>query len=101
MDVKAWSVGFDQHTILRGPNSGWSEAGTAGAMRRRIVGPIWLRGELVTDVWIGHPGDPPLSSGQDVVRAMLLASVAASGWSRSLFPPLFGCGALILAFGQR
>ena len=27
-----------------GPNSGWSEAATAGALQRRIVGPIWLQG---------------------------------------------------------
>ena len=27
----------------------------AGALRRRLVGPIWLRGALVTDVWIGVP----------------------------------------------
>jgi adenosylcobinamide-phosphate synthase len=76
---KAWSVGLDQHAILLGPNSGWSEAATAGALQRRIVGPIWLRGELVTDVWIGDRSDPPLASGQDVVKAMMLASSAALG----------------------
>ncbi len=26
---------------------------------RRIVGPIWLNGEMKTDVWIGDPADPP------------------------------------------
>lgn len=70
---KAWAVGLQQHGHLLGPNSGWSEAATAGALQRRIVGPIWLRGEQVTDVWIGEPSDPPLESEDDVTRAMVLA----------------------------
>ena len=41
---KAWTVGLRQHGLLLGPNSGWSEAATAGALERRIVGPIWLNG---------------------------------------------------------
>ena len=88
---KAWRVGLEQHAILLGPNSGWSEAATAGAIQRRIVGPIWLRGTMVTDVWIGDPGDPPLSAAEDVRRAMVLtisaglavASLAAAiAWVR-------------------
>lgn len=74
--LKAWTVGLYQHTILLGPNSGWSEAATAGALQRRIVGPIWLRGEQVTDVWIGDASDPPLESGSDVTRAMVLATAS-------------------------
>jgi adenosylcobinamide-phosphate synthase len=70
---KAWRVGLQQHARLLGPNSGWSEAATAGALQRRLVGPIWLRGVLVTDVWIGDPKDPPLSAGEDVTRAISLA----------------------------
>ena len=84
---KAWRVGLGQHALLLGPNSGWSEAATAGALERRIVGPIWLKGVQVTDLWIGDPNDPPLSTGSDVVRAMALAlgagltvvSIAATG----------------------
>jgi adenosylcobinamide-phosphate synthase len=71
---KAWRVGLDQHAILLGPNSGWSEAATAGAVQRRIVGPIWLKGVMVTDVWIGDGGDPVLDTGSDVRRAMVLAT---------------------------
>jgi adenosylcobinamide-phosphate synthase len=74
---KAWRVGSEQHGLLVGPNSGWSEAGTAGAIQRRIVGPIWLNGVQVTDRWIGDPSDPPLESGTDVTRAVVLA--VASG----------------------
>jgi adenosylcobinamide-phosphate synthase len=74
---KAWSVGLRQHRLLLGPNSGWSEAATAGALERQIVGPIWLEGVLVTDLWIGDASDPPLASGGDVTRAMML--VVSSG----------------------
>jgi adenosylcobinamide-phosphate synthase len=69
---KAWRVGLEQHAVLLGPNSGWSEAGTAGALARCIVGPIWLKGIQVTEIWVGDPTDPPLSSGRDVARAMTL-----------------------------
>jgi len=91
---KAWRVALDQRTILLGPNSGWSEAATAGALQRRIVGPIWLGGRMVTDLWVGDAGDPALGGGGDVVRAMVLAlstalaTVAVGGliilqtWSR-------------------
>jgi adenosylcobinamide-phosphate synthase len=74
---KAWFVGLRQHGLLLGPNSGWSEAATAGALERRIVGPIWLNGVLVTDLWIGHPADPALESADDMSRAVLL--VVSSG----------------------
>jgi adenosylcobinamide-phosphate synthase len=70
---KAWTVGLQQHALLLGPNSGWSEAGTAGALQRRIVGPIWLKGAMVTDIWIGDASDPPLADATDVTRALALA----------------------------
>jgi adenosylcobinamide-phosphate synthase len=71
---KAWRIGLAQHAILLGPNSGWSESATAGAIQRRIVGPIWLSGQLITDVWIGDPADPALSTTADTRRAILLVS---------------------------
>jgi adenosylcobinamide-phosphate synthase len=70
---KAWTVGLRQHALLLGPNSGWSEAATAGAVQRRIVGPIWLHGVQVTDLWIGDPFDPPLETAADVTRARVIA----------------------------
>ena len=73
----ALTVGLRQHAVLPGPNSGWSEAAAAGALRRRLVGPIWLRGTMVTDLWIGRPDDPPLSSRSDMTRALVL--VGATG----------------------
>jgi adenosylcobinamide-phosphate synthase len=69
---KAWHVGWHQHALLLGPNSGWSEAATAGALQRRIVGPIWLKGVQVTDLWIGDAADPPLDAHNDVTRAVVL-----------------------------
>lgn len=74
---KALRVGREQHAVLPGPNSGWSEATTAGAVQRRLVGPIWLNGTLVTDVWLGDPVDPPLASATDFHVASGL--IAASG----------------------
>jgi adenosylcobinamide-phosphate synthase len=72
--VKAWRVGLAQHAILPGPNSGWSEAATAGAIQRKLVGPIWNKGQLVTEVWIGDSEDPPLASADDVRRATWLVT---------------------------
>jgi adenosylcobinamide-phosphate synthase len=74
--TKALRHGFSDHAVLPSPNSGWSEAAAAGALSRRLIGPIWSGGSLVTDVWIGAASDPPLSSGADYDRAATL--VAAS-----------------------
>ena len=73
--TKAWRVGLAQHAVLPGPNSGWSEAAAAGGLQRRLVGPIWMRGQLVTEVWIGAADDPPLATRSDVVRGMTLMTV--------------------------
>jgi adenosylcobinamide-phosphate synthase len=73
---KAWTVGLRQHATLLGPNSGWSEAATAGALERRLVGPIWLKGVQVTDLWIGDAADPPLASQTDMTRALILITVS-------------------------
>jgi adenosylcobinamide-phosphate synthase len=74
---KAFVVGWRQHAVLPGPNSGWSEAATAGGIQRRLIGPIWANGALVTDTWIGDSSDPPAGEDSDVPRAQLL--VGATG----------------------
>jgi adenosylcobinamide-phosphate synthase len=74
---KAFVVGWRQHAVLLGPNSGWSEATTAGGIQRRLIGPIWANGSLVTDVWVGDSSDPPAGDDADVPRAQLL--VGATG----------------------
>lgn len=69
---KAFRIGWQQHAILPGPNSGWSEAATAGGIQRRLLGPIWAKGSLVTDVWLGDPSDPPAGARSDLPRAVML-----------------------------
>jgi len=87
---KALRVGLEQHAILPGPNAGWSEAAVAGALERRLVGPIWLNGQLVTDRWLGDPADPPLEEARDYERASRLVAItgitAAVAASAMLLP---------------
>ena len=85
--AKALRVALAQHHVLPSPNSGWSEAALAGALQRRLVGPIWTNQRLVTDLWIGTPSDPPLGTHDDYERAarlvltsgLLAAAIAAAG----------------------
>jgi adenosylcobinamide-phosphate synthase len=75
---KAWRVGWRQHTVLPGPNSGWSEATMAGALQRRLIGPIWKDGVFVTDIWVGDPNDPEAGvDAKDVARAIRLTAAAS------------------------
>jgi adenosylcobinamide-phosphate synthase len=73
---KALRIGWRQHSILPGPNAGWSEAAIAGALQRRLIGPIWLDGKLVTDVWVGDADDPPAGERGDLLHAVGLTLVA-------------------------
>jgi len=76
--AKALRVGWQQHAIFAGPNSGWSEAAAAGGIQRKLIGPIWNGGALVTDVWVGDAGDPAAGEDEtDVWRASVL--VCATG----------------------
>lgn len=74
---KALVIGWRQHAILPGPNAGWGEAATAGAIARKLIGPIWANGALVTDVWLGDDGDAVAGEAVDVRRASLL--IGATG----------------------
>lgn len=76
--LRALRVGWSQHAIVPGPNSGWSEAACAGAIRRRLAGPMYLQGNLVNEVWLGDPSDPPAGSEGDVPRAAALCSLTAA-----------------------
>ena len=62
--------GWRQHAVVPGPNAGWSEAALAGAIRRRLAGPIWLGGRLVTDVWIGDPTAADAGTARDYRRGV-------------------------------
>jgi adenosylcobinamide-phosphate synthase len=76
--AKALRVGLSDHAVLPSPNSGWSEAAAAGGLERRLIGPIWNHGTLVTDVWIGAPADPPLGTAGDYDRAATLVAVSGA-----------------------
>lgn len=75
---KAWRIGLAQHGVLPGPNPGWSEATMAGVLQRRLIGPIWKEGKLVTEVWLGDPKDAIAGTDRDVVRALLVIVVASA-----------------------
>ena len=80
--LKGWRVGLQQHSILPGPNPGWSEATMAGALQRRLIGPIWKDGILVTKLWLGDPHDPEAGTHQDLnlaIRVVLCAAAVSFG----------------------
>jgi adenosylcobinamide-phosphate synthase len=74
---KSFVIGWKQHAIVPGPNAGWSEAATAGAIQRRLIGPIWAGGKMVTDVWLGDTADPPAGGSGDFRRSAFLVTLAA------------------------
>jgi adenosylcobinamide-phosphate synthase len=99
--AKALRIGWRQHGILPGPNSGWSEAATAGGIQRKLIGPIWMGGALVTDVWVGDAGDPAAGEdSSDVWRASVLVfatGLVAAGIAVGIVTMLFGFGRLGLS----
>ncbi|MDX2187049.1 MAG: adenosylcobinamide-phosphate synthase CbiB [Opitutaceae bacterium] len=72
----ALRVGWSDHRWLPGPNSGWPEATAAGALRRRLVGPIFKGGQLVNERWIGDPARPEGGTADDLVRTERLVCFA-------------------------
>jgi adenosylcobinamide-phosphate synthase len=89
---KAFAIGLSQSTLFPSPNSGWSEAATAGAIQRRLVGPVWRDGQLVTEIWIGDSRDPEAMTHDDVKRAVTLIIMAG------LLSAVLACGALLLVW---
>lgn len=75
--LKAARVGWRQHAIVPGPNAGWSEASMAGAIQRRLAGPIWEGGGLVNEVWLGDPSDAVAGTSADYRRARLVLLATA------------------------
>lgn len=84
-----FSAALRYHAMLPSPNSGWSEAAFAGALRVRLVGPIWHQGRLVNQTYMGDP-DWPAELGPDELRSalrlLLLACVIALGTGLALAP---------------
>jgi adenosylcobinamide-phosphate synthase len=54
----ALRAAWRDHGRLPSPNSGWSEAATAGALRVRLVGPIRYRGAWRDYAFMGEPDWP-------------------------------------------
>ena len=74
---KGWRIGLEQHSVLPGPNPGWSEATMAGVLQRRLIGPMWKDGSLVTTLWIGDPNDPEAGTARDLSQAIRIVLCAA------------------------
>ena len=89
---EALRLGWRQHAVVPGPNAGWSEAALAGAIRRRLAGPIRLGGCLVTDVWIGDPSAAAGGSAEDYRRARGTVLLAAALAAASVLPLLAWAG---------
>jgi adenosylcobinamide-phosphate synthase len=70
----ALRIGWSQHGVFPSPNSGWPEAAAAGGMRRRLLGPIYAGGALVTDLWLGDPAHPAVEDPADHGRARALVA---------------------------
>jgi adenosylcobinamide-phosphate synthase len=93
---KAWRAALAGHALVPGPNSGWPEAATAGAIQRRLIGPIYKDGALVCELWLGEPTDPVGADAADlrrtyalVVLATLVTFAAGAAVSLSINPRLF------------
>ncbi len=74
----ALMTGWRQHAVVPGPNPGWSEAAMAGAIARRLAGPIRLGGRLVTQIWLGDPAAAPAGAAVDYRRARAIVRLVAA-----------------------
>jgi adenosylcobinamide-phosphate synthase len=72
-----WQAAQRYHAMLPSPNSGWSEAACAGALRVRLIGPISYAGELVNDAFMGDPDWPADLKGTDLSRALRLILICS------------------------
>ena len=69
----ALTVGLAQHALVPGPNSGWSEAATSGALGVKLAGPINLRGKVVNQTWLGKKQFREKISNRDVGHSFHIA----------------------------
>jgi len=72
------------HRLPASPNSGWSEAACAGALRVRLLGPISYQGRVVNETFMGDGDWPTALNGSHLDQALRLILV---------------CGVLALVFG--
>ena len=86
----AFRAAWRDHALLPSPNSGWSEAACAGALRVRLLGPIRYGGILVTEAFMGDPDWPADLDGGDLRRALrliLVCDLLAVAVGLALAPP--------------
>jgi adenosylcobinamide-phosphate synthase len=77
------------HAVLASPNSGWSEAACAGALRVRLVGPLRYHGEWVPYAFLGDPDWPADLDGghlRGALRLVLVCCVLALGVGLAVVP---------------
>jgi adenosylcobinamide-phosphate synthase len=75
------------HGMLPSPNSGWSEAACAGALRVRLIGPIRYQGQLVNKAFMGDeawPADLDGSHLDQALRLILVSGLLALAFGLSL-----------------
>ncbi|EXJ16818.1 adenosylcobinamide-phosphate synthase CbiB [Imhoffiella purpurea] len=85
--VLAVRAALRDHALLPSPNSGWSEAAFAGALRVRLIGPIHAGGRLVTQVYMGDPDWPAdLDAGhlRQALRLIRISSLLALAFGLAL-----------------
>jgi adenosylcobinamide-phosphate synthase len=75
--------------MLASPNSGWSEAACAGALRVRLIGPISYRGRVVNEAFMGDENWPVDLKGGHLDQALRLILVC------SLLALAFGLGLIV------
>lgn len=71
----AWQAAWRYHHLLASPNSGWSEAAVAGALRVRLIGPLYYGGQLVTEIFMGDADWPAELDATHLRRALRLILV--------------------------
>ncbi|EXJ17007.1 adenosylcobinamide-phosphate synthase CbiB [Imhoffiella purpurea] len=82
---------FHYRDRLPSPNSGWSEAACAGALRVRLLGPLWRNGQLLTNDYIGDLDWPFDLDGADLRRALMLMLIC--------YPLAIGVGMVFASWG--
>jgi adenosylcobinamide-phosphate synthase len=76
---ECWRIALRDGHKHPSPNSGWSEAATAGALGIQVGGPVYRQGKLTDMPFFGDEGDLPESRHIDLaVRLMLLTSLLAA-----------------------
>ena len=86
---KSFTNGLLQHSLIPGPNAGWSECAAAGSLQIKIAGPIYKAGVLVNEKWIGFENDRLGGTSSDVKNMNELALGTLFSFTLVTSIPLF------------